>query len=266
MSETGEAASGRLLASGQQVREIAHAARNLLQILVSAVDMMRRQPPSSQADGQPGCILADAERRGRDEGGRLLQAIEDVMDQPQLRVAVVEDDPVIRAALARQLAEDCGHAVVGQAETGDGLVELMAEMKPDIAVFDIHLPPGRDGLDAFREGCRRAGRLVAGVAVTGDPDVGLMERASEEGLVLAYLLKPVRREAAGHQRFECASRRAVRPAPKPLARGERRRDEAPSPLDAEHVQDVAAGERRHHGGERGSLRHNTSAVSRIVIC
>jgi hypothetical protein len=30
--------------------------------------------------------------------------------------------------------------------------------------------------------------------VTGDPDVGLMERASEEGLVLAYLLKPVRPE------------------------------------------------------------------------
>jgi response regulator NasT len=102
------------------------------------------------------------------------------------RVVVVEDDPLVREALAHTLEKTLGHQVVGQAATGLEMVEVVLRTDPDVILFDIHLPD-LNGLDALGRIAEQ--KEVAAVAMTADQDQDLVRRASEEH-VLAYLVKP----------------------------------------------------------------------------
>jgi DNA-binding NarL/FixJ family response regulator len=68
---------------------------------------------------------------------------------PPLRVLIADDEVLLRAGVARVL-EDAGMEIV--AETGDATeaVSVVAEMRPDIAILDVQMPPGRSdaGLQA----------------------------------------------------------------------------------------------------------------------
>jgi len=106
---------------------------------------------------------------------------------PGLKVVLAEDDPVVRLFLKDTLQTQFGHQVVGEATNGTDLVRLVQELKPDILVFDIHLPR-LPGLEALRQICQE--RPVAAVAITADRDPTLIRRALDEH-VMAYLVKPI---------------------------------------------------------------------------
>lgn len=106
---------------------------------------------------------------------------------PPLRIVIVEDDPVTRQFLRNVIEKQLGHEVLGEASTGTDMVRMVLNLEPDVVVFDIHLPH-QDGLSALAQIYQE--RVVAAVAITGDPDVELVRRAMEEH-VLGYLLKPV---------------------------------------------------------------------------
>src|SRR5450432_2869734 len=60
---------------------------------------------------------------------------------PDLRVLVVEDEPLLRRQLCgslRELWPDVGHVV--EAESGTAAMRRIAEAVPDIAFLDINLP------------------------------------------------------------------------------------------------------------------------------
>lgn len=67
------------------------------------------------------------------------------------RVAIADDDVLLRQGLAALLRE-CGYDVVGQATDADGLIELVRNEVPDIAIVDIRMPPTHttEGLVAAR--------------------------------------------------------------------------------------------------------------------
>src|SRR5262245_13480922 len=94
-----------------------------------------------------------------------------------LRVVVVEDDEAIRLALKQTLADTFAHEVIGEAATGPLMVETVLNLKPDVVLFDIHLP-GMDGLAALAQINEQ--QPVAAVAMTADRDLALVKRASEE--------------------------------------------------------------------------------------
>jgi AmiR/NasT family two-component response regulator len=104
----------------------------------------------------------------------------------RLRVVVVEDDEAIRLALKQALVDQFGHEVIGEASTGPQMVEVVLRDKPDVVLFDIHLP-GLDGLTALAHINEQL--RVAAVAITADRDLALVQRASEEQ-VLGFLVKP----------------------------------------------------------------------------
>src|SRR5262249_52420652 len=112
---------------------------------------------------------------------------------PQLKVAVVEDDPVARLFLKETLENEFGHQVVAEASTGADMVRRVLAKEPDVVVFDTHLPH-LNGLDALHQIYEQ--RVVAAVAITADHNLELVHRASEEH-VLAYLLKPVQPHQLG---------------------------------------------------------------------
>ena len=57
-----------------------------------------------------------------------------------MRVILADDAVVVREGIARLLAEH-GVEVLGQADTGEQLVRLVAADPPDVAVVDIRMPP-----------------------------------------------------------------------------------------------------------------------------
>lgn len=64
------------------------------------------------------------------------------------RVLMVEDDVALRESVVVAL-EGEGYTVMGQRD-GHGIGDLMSTFRPDLAVLDIRLPEGPDGLSVAR--------------------------------------------------------------------------------------------------------------------
>ena len=63
----------------------------------------------------------------------------------ELRILIVDDHPIVRQGLRQTIQTEAGFTVIGEAGDGHAALELIAQLKPDIAVIDIDMP----GLDGF---------------------------------------------------------------------------------------------------------------------
>ncbi len=102
-----------------------------------------------------------------------------------LRVLIAEDETLIRLDL-RQMLEEHGIEVCGEARDGLEAVELARETQPDAAVFDLKMPK-LDGVEAARR--VYAERPLPIVMLTAYSDRKTVERAVDAG-VFSYLSKP----------------------------------------------------------------------------
>lgn len=83
-----------------------------------------------------------------------------------LRVVIAEDEFFTRQGIVTQLNDAAsGCEVVGQAENGLEAIKLVDELKPDVLLLDISMPPGIDGIEVIRR-LRRAGNNIPIVALT----------------------------------------------------------------------------------------------------
>ena len=62
------------------------------------------------------------------------------MNGSPIRVVICEDDDLVRAGYAAVLDSQPDMAVVGQAGDGAEAVSLIRDLRPDVAVMDIHMP------------------------------------------------------------------------------------------------------------------------------
>lgn len=68
---------------------------------------------------------------------------------PTRRVLIVDDQASFRSA-ARMVVELCDDfEVVGEAESAEAALKLVATLRPDLVLMDVNLP-GMDGLEATR--------------------------------------------------------------------------------------------------------------------
>ena len=102
-----------------------------------------------------------------------------------IRVVIAEDEAIIRLDLKESLEEE-GYQVVGEAGRGDRAIELVRELRPDLAILDIKMP-GVDGLTAART--IAAERICAVLMLTAFSQRDIIEEARDAG-ALAYLVKP----------------------------------------------------------------------------
>ena len=74
------------------------------------------------------------------------------MGEARKRVVLADDDTLLREGIA-SLLQRSGFDVIGQAHDAPGLVDLVREYRPDLAIIDIRMPPGylTEGLDAAQE-------------------------------------------------------------------------------------------------------------------
>ncbi|MET8630323.1 response regulator transcription factor [Kitasatospora sp. NPDC004669] len=120
-----------------------------------------------------------------------------------IRVVLVDDQPLVRAALQMVIADAPDLEVVGEAGNGAEAVELTAALEPDVVVMDIRMP-GMDGIEATRQITAGPGKTQIVVLTTFDDDdyVYAALRAGASGflvkdMALDEILAAVRVVAAG---------------------------------------------------------------------
>lgn len=71
------------------------------------------------------------------------------MDDAEIRVAVVDDQAMVRAGFSALLAAQPGITVVGDVADGADAVDLVRRTRPDVVLMDIRMPEV-DGIEATR--------------------------------------------------------------------------------------------------------------------
>ena len=104
-----------------------------------------------------------------------------------LKIVIADNESIIRMDL-RELLEEAGHEVVGEAIDGYHAVELTRKYQPDLVIMDIKMPD-MDGIAASK--IISDEKLAPVLLLTAFSQPEIVERAKESG-VLAYLVKPVR--------------------------------------------------------------------------
>jgi len=67
----------------------------------------------------------------------------------QYRVLIVDDDKLVRD-LIKDLLQNFGATVVGEAENGEEALQAFDEYKPDVTFLDIEMPV-KNGIDALKD-------------------------------------------------------------------------------------------------------------------
>ena len=100
-------------------------------------------------------------------------------------VVIAEDDALIRLDL-REMLEEEGYSVLGEAGDGERAVALAEELRPDLVLLDVRMPV----LDGISAAARIVGQRIAPVVmVTAYSQREQVERARDAG-AMAYVVKP----------------------------------------------------------------------------
>jgi two-component system LytT family response regulator len=118
--------------------------------------------------------------------------------QKNLRVLIVDDEPLARERLVDLLQREEEVEIVATAHNGDAAIEAIRDWRPDLLFLDVQMP-GKTGLDVVRE---IGAEMPATIFVTAYDQYAL--KAFELAAV-DYLVKPF-----DDERFEQAFRRARR--------------------------------------------------------
>jgi two-component system, response regulator PdtaR len=101
------------------------------------------------------------------------------------RILVAEDEVISRMDI-REMLENLGYAVVGEAGDGVAAVNLARDLRPDLVLMDIKMPE-LDGIAAA--GAISGEQLAPVLLLTAYSDRDFVDRAVEAG-VMGYLVKP----------------------------------------------------------------------------
>ena len=111
------------------------------------------------------------------------------MGETRKRIVLADDDTLLREGIA-SLLQQSGFDVVGQSHDASGLLALVREQRPDLAIIDVRMPPGysTEGLDAaqeIRERFPETGTLVLSAHAEVEQAMELLAAGERVG----YLLK-----------------------------------------------------------------------------
>src|SRR5688500_12401908 len=114
----------------------------------------RKSPPRQPRPTRLECLPPGGRRLARDgrhpEDCRLTSGpAETQRPLGRARILLVEDDPFVALDLEQSLAE-FGYQVVARATDGEAALKSARDTRPDLALLDIRLPGGDDGVEVAR--------------------------------------------------------------------------------------------------------------------
>jgi AmiR/NasT family two-component response regulator len=101
------------------------------------------------------------------------------------RILLAEDEVISRMDL-REMLENLGYSVIGEAGDGVAAVNLARTLKPDLVLMDIKMPE-LDGISAAETLAQE--RVTPVLLLTAYSDKEFVDRAVDAG-VMGYLVKP----------------------------------------------------------------------------
>jgi DNA-binding NarL/FixJ family response regulator len=105
-----------------------------------------------------------------------------------LKVVIADDHRLILDGIKRALEDDGGFEVVGEANTGERVLPVVARTNPDLVVLDLRMP-GMDGLICLDQ-IRKRHPAVKVVVLSVSTDAKLIENVLKRG-ASAYIVKSV---------------------------------------------------------------------------
>jgi two-component system response regulator AlgR len=106
-----------------------------------------------------------------------------------MKVLIVDDEPLARARLRRQLTQLPTIEIIGEAENGTQALAVCNELQPQVVLMDIRMP-GRDGLSVALELAQKP-TPPAVIFCTAYDDYAI---AAFDTNAVGYLLKPVNQD------------------------------------------------------------------------
>lgn len=110
---------------------------------------------------------------------RILPVAKERTARPKartIRLMVVEDEALV-AQTIKDVVEDLGHRVCGIAQSEAGAIELAQRERPDLALMDIRLSGGSDGIAVARRLAANFG--IRSIFLSGYADHATMSRITE---------------------------------------------------------------------------------------
>lgn len=106
-----------------------------------------------------------------------------------LKVMIAEDDSVMRRVLKHALLKIPGISIIGEADNGRQLVQMVEELEPEVVFLDIDMPE-MSGLEAAREICD----IDANIFLVFATGYNCYTQEAFEVYAFDYLVKPFNME------------------------------------------------------------------------
>jgi DNA-binding NarL/FixJ family response regulator len=126
------------------------------------------------------------------------------LETDSISLVLADDHRLVRQGLRRYLESTVGFTVLGEASTGTEMVDMAAELEPDIALLDIRMPE-MDGIEAARRIRSKVPQAGVVILTAYDDRHFVVEavRAGARGYVLKtrdaeHLLQTIRLVAQGN--------------------------------------------------------------------
>jgi two-component system response regulator DctR len=113
----------------------------------------------------------------------------EVLPLLEIKVLVVDDDPMVLRINQQYVEAVEGYRVVGTARSPQQALEAVREQRPNLVLLDIYMPGG-DGLAALKE-IRRQEIAADVIMISAADDVQSIQDAMRYGAV-DYIIKPFR--------------------------------------------------------------------------
>lgn len=103
------------------------------------------------------------------------------------KIVIADDEPITRMDI-REMLEEAGYNVVGEASDGFDAIEMCRKFSPNIVIMDIKMPL-LDGINASKI-IMQEGLADGIILLSAYSDTNFVEKAKEAG-VIGYLVKPL---------------------------------------------------------------------------
>lgn len=103
------------------------------------------------------------------------------------KIFIVEDDMIIQMFIERILS-NLGLTIIGEARTGDEVIEFLKQQQPDFILMDIGLAGNKDGIETAQIINRSYDIPI--IFLTGNSDRPTLERAQKTNPI-GFINKPI---------------------------------------------------------------------------
>ena len=168
---------------------------------MASIDLAASLPQSSS---HPNVRSSAAMCQPIDRASQMMKSVQDIKKSSHpIKVLIVDDQPLVRQGLQMRLELEQDIRIVGEAEDGNLVLNLVREVEPDVVIMDVEMPM-MDGITATNL-LHAAYPQVAVVILTIHDKPVLRERAFAAGASsfvekrdgVTVLLKEIRQICAG---------------------------------------------------------------------